>query len=66
MPTPEHFTILITGTVSRVRSRHVVDNGRALAHLLTQLMLGEDIPDHAWHPWGITVEVGVDMDQGDG
>jgi hypothetical protein len=65
MQAPAHFTIIITGNLADTIARDNVDNGRALGNLLGRLLTGEEIPEHAWHPWRLSVVVEEDMDQGD-
>lgn len=61
---PERFTLVLHGTISDVRSRAIVDNGSGLKHVLHEILLGSEFPEDVLKPYGITIYVEDDMDQG--
>jgi hypothetical protein len=63
MKLPRRFRLVLTGNTSDVTRRENVNSD--LAWYLRQLLLGADMPEDVLKPWGITVEVEEDMDQGD-
>lgn len=63
MRVPPEFRIVLTGKTINAITRENVNPG--LAWYLTQLLKGVELPDDVFDPWGITVEIEPDMDQGD-
>lgn len=64
MKLPPNYRLILTGaTIDVVRRQNV---NRDLAWYLAQLLTGEEMPEGVFDPWGITVEIEEDMDQGEG
>jgi hypothetical protein len=64
MKLPRRFRLVLTGNTIDVTRRENVNSD--LAWYLRQLLLGAEMPEDVLKPWGITVEVEEDMDQGEG
>lgn len=61
---PEHFSLHIEGSISRIRSLSIIVPEQ-LPYLLKRLMAGQDVGDGALEHFGLRVLIEEDMDQGD-
>jgi len=65
MKSPRRFRIVLTGDTLTITKRNNTDHGKQLGYIMNRLLSGEEIADSVFKPFGLTVEVEEDMDQGD-